>query len=66
VRILEVFALEAYIKAFHGHTIVRDMEFFVQVVGEECAKALRHAVTASGEIVFNGLAQRQRIRVTIA
>jgi hypothetical protein len=45
---------------------VRDMEFFVQVVGEECAKALRHAVTASGEIVFNGLAQRQRIRVTIA
>ena len=66
VRILEVFALEAYIKAFHGHTIVRDMEFFVQVVGEECAKALGHTVTASGEIVFNGLAQRQRIRVTIA
>ena len=64
-RILEIFALEAYIQAYHGHTIVRDMEFFVQVVGEECAKALQHGLISSADIIFNGLAQRQRISVQI-
>lgn len=64
-RLLELFALEAYIAAYHGHNIVRDMEFFVQAVGEECATALGHEVHACGEIIYTGLAQRQKISVTV-
>jgi NADPH-dependent 7-cyano-7-deazaguanine reductase QueF len=63
-RILELFALEAYIAAYSGHTLVRDMEYFVQTVGRECAKALGCNVHLCGEIVYAGLAQRQKISVT--
>lgn len=64
-RILELFALEDYIKAYNGHTVVRDMECFVQVVALDCAKALGHGVQLCAEIHYEGLSQRQTIRVTI-
>lgn len=64
-RLLELFALEAYIASYYGHIVVRDMEFFVQVVGEECAQALGHEVHMSAEITYAGLAQRQRVDVIV-
>ncbi|MBS1175297.1 MAG: hypothetical protein H6R05_1428 [Burkholderiaceae bacterium] len=65
-RILELFALEAYIQAFVGHPQVRDMEFFVQVVGEECARILGVPVACVGQILYNGLGMGQTIRVQVA
>lgn len=62
-RILELFALEEYVKAYNGHTVVRDMEFFVQVVALDCIKALGHDVQVRGDIVYEGLNQRQSIIV---
>lgn len=63
-RILELFALEEYIKAYNGHTVVRDMEFFVQVIALDCAKALGHRVQLRGDIVYEGLNQRQSISIS--
>jgi hypothetical protein len=64
-RILELFALEDYIKAYNGHTVVRDMEYFLQVVALDCAKVLGHGVQLCADIHYEGLNQRQTIRVTI-
>ncbi|SET48223.1 hypothetical protein [Thorsellia anophelis] len=67
--LLELFALDKYIKGFIGHQVVRDIEYFVQVVGMECASALGHAVEIEADIHFNqeppyGLAQKQHIVLT--
>lgn len=62
-RILELFALDAYIKAYIGHTVVRDMEFFVQTIAAECARVLEVPVECVGRIRYNGLSMGQNIRV---
>lgn len=62
-RILELFALDAYIKAYIGHTVVRDMEFFVQTIAAECARVLEVSVECVGRIRYNGLSMGQTIRV---
>lgn len=62
-RLLELFALEAYILGFKGHTIVRDMEHFVQEVALDCAAALQTEVEVAAEIEFNGIEQGQRVTV---
>ena len=62
-RILELFALDAYIKAYIGHTIVRDMEYFVQTIADECAGVLQVPVECVGQIRYNGLSMGQTIRV---
>ena len=62
-RILELFALDAYIKAYIGHTIVRDMEYFVQTIADECAGVLQVPVECIGQIRYNGLSMGQTIRV---
>lgn len=64
-RILELFALDAYIKAYIGHTLVRDMEFFVQVIAQECARVLQVPVQGVGQIRYNGLAMAQVVRVDV-
>ena len=61
--ILELFALDAYIKAYIGHTVVRDMEFFVQTIAAECARVLEVPVECVGRIRYNGLSMGQNIRV---
>ena len=63
-RILELFALDEYIKAYIGHTVVRDMEFFVQTIAEECARVLTVPVICVGKIRYNGLSMGQTIKVT--
>lgn len=60
---LELFALERYIHAFAGHTEVRDMEHFVQVIAQECQQALQVPVSIEANIRYNGLAMGQRIKV---
>lgn len=62
-RILELFALDAYIKAYVGHTIVRDMEMFVQVIAQECADVLGTTIEGVGLIRYNGLSMGQTITV---
>jgi TRAP-type mannitol/chloroaromatic compound transport system permease small subunit len=42
------------------------MEFFAQVVALDCAKALGHGVQLRGDIVYEGLNQRQTIIVGTA
>ena len=62
-RILELFALDAYIKAYIGHTLVRDMEYFVQKIDEESTRVLEVPVECVGQIRYNGLSMGQNIRV---
>ncbi len=62
-NLLELFSLDAYIDAFVGHPVVRDMEFFVQTVAEDAANALGLEVTALAEVSYNRLRQGQRIVV---
>lgn len=62
-RILELFALDAYIQAYIGHTLVRDMEYFVQTIADECARVLQVPVECVGRIRYNGLSMGQNIRV---
>ena len=62
-RILELFALDEYIKAYIGHERVRDMEFFVQTIVLECARVLEVPVTGEGRIRYNGLSMGQNIVV---
>ncbi|MFC0179663.1 hypothetical protein [Thorsellia kenyensis] len=64
--LLELFALDKYIKGFIGHQVVRDIEYFVQVVAMDCAKALANEVTVEADIILNtappyGLSQKQHI-----
>lgn len=61
--LLELFSLDAYIDAFVGHPVVRDMEFFVQTVAEDAAHALGSEVWAVADVQFNRLRQGQRITV---
>ena len=62
-RILELFALDSYIKAYIGHTLVRDMEYFVQSIADECARVLEVPIDCVGQIRYNGLSMGQNIRV---
>lgn len=67
-RLLELFALDKYIKGFIGHQVVRDIEYFVQVVAMECAKALGQEVTLEADIIYNqqapyGLMQKHHLVV---
>ncbi|BDP40162.1 hypothetical protein DAETH_01310 [Deinococcus aetherius] len=62
-RLLELFSLDAYIDAFVGHPVVRDMEFFVQTVAQDTADAIGAEVTASADVRFKGLRQEQRVTV---
>lgn len=62
-RMLELFALDAYIKAYIGHTLVRDMEYFVQTIADECARVVEVQVECVGRIRYNGLNMGQNIRV---
>ncbi|MPY67859.1 hypothetical protein F8S09_14410 [Deinococcus sp. SDU3-2] len=62
-RLLELFSLDHYIDAFMGHTVVRDMEVFVQVAAQDAANAAGVPVTASADVGLVGLRQRQRVTV---
>ena len=62
-RLLELFSLDAYVDAFVGHPVVRDMEFFVQTVAEDAANALGCPVTAAADVTYHRLRQGQRITV---
>lgn len=63
-QLLELFSLDKYIAAYIGHPIVRDMEYFTQVVVQDAANVLGCVVTATAELSYNMIAQRQRIVVT--
>jgi len=63
-RLLELFSLDQYIDGFVGHRIVRDIEFFTQVVGEDCANALGQAVEVFADIELNAVRQRQKVSLT--
>ncbi|KEF33843.1 MULTISPECIES: hypothetical protein [Deinococcus] len=62
-RLLELFSLDHYVDAFVGHPVVRDMEVFVQVAAQDAANAAGVTVTASADVGFVGLRQRQRVTV---
>ncbi|MBV7433984.1 hypothetical protein KRX19_03005 [Cardiobacteriaceae bacterium TAE3-ERU3] len=62
-QLLELFSLDKYINAYIGHPIVRDMEFFTQTVAQDAADALGCEVSATAELAYNMIAQRQRIVV---
>ena len=62
-RLLELFSLDAYIAAFIGHPVVRDMEYFVQTVAQDSADALGHAVEVRADVQFNRVRQGQRLTV---
>ena len=64
-RLLELFALEDYILGFQGHTVVRDVEYFVQEVALDCAAALKSRVEVEANIELNGLKQGQRVTVSV-
>lgn len=64
--LLELFALEDYIQGFIGHTIVRDLEYFVQVVAKDCAQVLGYNILVKAHIKLAGLAQEQKITVKTA
>ena len=61
--LLELFSLDTYMDAFIGHPVVRDMEFFVQTVAEDAARALGQEVRAVAAVEYNRLRQGQRIVV---
>lgn len=63
-RLLELFSLDEYVRAFVGHPVVRDMEFFVQTVAQDAADALGLSVVATADVTYNRLSQGQRITVT--
>ncbi|AZV93221.1 hypothetical protein CBF45_05410 [Bordetella sp. J329] len=62
-RFLEVFSLGAYIRAFIGHRLVRDVEMLTQVVARDCAHVLGHQVEVEGCFVLPALGQTVRTRV---
>ncbi|WP_253583228.1 hypothetical protein [Deinococcus sp. HSC-46F16] len=62
-RLLELFSLDRYMDAFVGHTVVRDMEVFVQVAAQDAANAAGVTVTATADVGLVGLRQRQRVTV---
>ncbi|MVN85770.1 hypothetical protein GO986_03220 [Deinococcus sp. HMF7620] len=62
--LLELFSLDAYIDAFIGHPVVRDMEFFVQTAAQDAANLLGCPVMAHADVTFNRLRQGQRVTVT--
>lgn len=62
-KLIELFALEAYILGFQNHQIVRDIEYFVQEVALDCANALDTEVEVAARIELNGLEQGQRVTV---
>lgn len=62
-QILELFSLDQYIAAFRGHPIVRDMEYFTQVVAQDAADTLGHQVSVHAELSYNMINQQQRISV---
>lgn len=62
-RLLELFSLDRYVDAFVGHTVVRDMEVFVQVTAQDAANAAGVTVTATADVGLVGLRQRQRVTV---
>ena len=65
-RLLELFSLDGYIAAFIGHPVVRDMEYFVQTVAQDCADALGHEVEVRADVRFNRVRQGQRLAVRAA
>lgn len=62
-RLLELFSLDTYIDAFVGHTVVRDMELFVQTVAQDAANAVGVEVTALADVRLNRVRQGQRVTV---
>lgn len=62
-RLLELFSLDAYIDAFVGHPVVRDMELFVQTVAQDAANAAGVEVTAHADVRLNRVRQDQRVTV---
>lgn len=61
--LLELFSLDRYMDAFVAHTVVRDMEVFVQVAAQDAANAAGVTVTATADVGLVGLRQRQRVTV---
>lgn len=62
-RLLELFSLDTYMDAFVGHTVVRDMELFVQTVAQDAANAVGVEVTALADVRLNRVRQGQRVTV---
>ncbi|CAM4329040.1 hypothetical protein [Kerstersia similis] len=65
-RLLEVFSLGAYLQAFIGHRLVRDVEQLTQVLARDCARVLGHGVELEGYFVLPKLGQAVRTRVRTA
>lgn len=63
-RFLEVFSLHAYVCAFVGHTVVRDVEMLTQAVARDCMRALGTKVKVQGCFVLPSLNQTVRTCVT--
>ncbi|SUO94371.1 hypothetical protein [Suttonella ornithocola] len=62
-KLLELFSLDKHIQSYIAHPIVRDMEYFTQTIAQSAANILQNAVTATAELQYNRLAQRQKIIV---
>ncbi len=61
--LLEVFSLTAYVQAFVGHPVVRDVELLTQTVARDCAQALGCKVRVRGVFELPALGQRVRTDV---
>lgn len=59
-QFLEVFSLDAYVRAFIGHPMVRDVEILTQVVARDGMRALGHKVKVHGCFVLPALNQTVR------
>lgn len=62
-KLLELFSLDKHINSYIGHPIVRDMEYFAQTIAQTAADTLNNTVTATAELSYNMINQRQRVVV---
>ncbi len=59
-QFIEVFSLDAYVRAFIGHPVVRDVEMLTQIVARDSMQALGHKVKVQGCFVLPALNQTVR------
>lgn len=52
-KLLELYALTAYVHSFIGHNTVRDIEYFAQLLAQNCADALGVQVCVRANFVLN-------------
>ena len=52
-KLLELYALTAYVHSFVGHQTVRDIEHFAQTLAQDCANALGVPVSLRAHFVLH-------------